>query len=71
MVRVFFVDIGRAVVAENGEEEEEVGGKGSLKAKDEKDEDEYVEEQGDGKDATFESTQMGVKVDDVDVGFGG
>ena len=58
-------------MAENGEEEEEVSGKGSLKAKDEEDEDEYVEEQGDGKDAPFESAEMGVEVDDVDVGFGG
>ena len=58
-------------MAENGQEEEEVGGKGSLKAKDEEDEDEYVEEERDGKYAPFESAGMGVEVDDVDVGFGG
>lgn len=71
MVRIFLIDIGRAVIAENGEEKEEVGGEGSLKAKDEEDEDEYVEEQGNGKDAPFESAGMRVEVDDVDVRFGG
>lgn len=69
MVRVFFVDIGRAVIAENGEEKEEIGRKGPLKAKDEEDKNEYVEEKGDGKDAPFESARMCVEVDYVDMGF--
>lgn len=54
-------------MAEKGEEEEEIGGKGSLQAIDKEDENGYVEQKGNDKDAPFESAGMLVEVDDVDV----
>lgn len=49
----------------------EVGGEAALKAEAQEDEDEYVEEQGDGEDAAFEGARGLVDVEDVYVGFGG
>ena len=63
------IDVGGTVIAENGEDEEEIGGEGSLEAEDEEDEDEYVEEERNGEDAAFECARMLVEVEDVEVGF--
>ena len=41
-----------------------------MEAKDEEDEDEYVEKEGNGEDAAFEDARMRVEVEDVEVGFG-
>ena len=61
MARVLFIDIRRTFVAENGEEEEEISGKGALEAEDEEDEDEYVEEEGNSENSPFEGA--GIRVD--------
>lgn len=71
MVRAPLVDAGRTIVAEGREEKVEVGGEAALKAEAQEDEDEYVEEQGDGEDAAFEGARGLVDVEDVYVGFGG
>lgn len=71
MIRIFFVDIGRAIIAENGEEEEEIGGESSLKTKDEANENEYIKEQGDDENAPLEGAGMCIEVQNVYVGFGG
>lgn len=70
MVRVLLVDICGTVIAENGEEEEKIGGEGVLEAKDEKDKDEYVEQEGDGENAPFEGAGMSIEVENVEVGLG-
>lgn len=71
MIRIFFINICGTIIAENGEKKEEVGGDGTLEAKDEEDEDKYVEEQGDGEDAALEAERLRVEVDDIDMGLGG
>ena len=65
----FLVDVGGTIIAEDGEDEEEIGGKCSLEAEDEEDKDKYVEEERNGEDAAFEGERMLVEVDDVEVGF--
>ena len=65
----FLVDVGGTIIAEDGEDEEEIGGKGSFEAEDEEDKDEYVEEERNGEDAAFEGARMLVEVEDVEVGF--
>ena len=69
MARNLLVDVGRTIIAEDGEDEEEVGREGALEAEDEEDEYEYVEEERNGEDAAFEGARMRVKVDDIEVGF--
>lgn len=70
MIRILFVDVGWTLIAENGEEEEEISGEGALKAEDEQDEDEYVEEERDGENAPFEGERVRVEVEYVDMGLG-
>ena len=41
-----------------------------MEAENEEDEDENVEEEGNGEDAAFEDARVHVEVDDVKVGFG-
>lgn len=41
-----------------------------MEAKDKEDEDEYVEEQGDGEDAAFEAERVRVEMNDIEVRFG-
>lgn len=71
MIRILFIDVGGTVIAENGEEEVEIGGEGSLETEDEDYENEDVEEERDGEDAPFESGRVRVEVDDIEVRFGG
>lgn len=65
----FLVDVGGTIIAKDGEDEEEIGGKGSLEAEDEEDKDNYVEEERNGEDAAFKGARMLVEVEDVEVGF--
>ena len=69
MTRNSLIDVGGTFIAENGEDEEEIGGEGSLEAEDEEEEDEYIEEERNGEDAAFEGARMLVEVKDVEVGF--
>lgn len=71
MIRILFIDVGGTVIAENGEEEVEIGGEGSLETEDEDYENEDVEEERDGEDAPFESGRVRVKVENIEVRFGG
>ena len=70
MIRVFFVDVGGTVIAESGEKEEEIARESALEAEDKEDEDEYIKEEGNGKNAAFKGTRMLVDVEDIEVGFG-
>lgn len=70
MIRVLLVNIGGTVIAEDGEEEEKVGGDGTLEPEDEEDEDEYVEEKGHGENAPLKDPRVRVEVDEIEVGFG-
>ena len=67
---MLFVNVGRTVIAEGGEKKEEIARESALEAEDKEDEDEYIEEEGNGEDAAFEGTRMLVDVEDIDVGFG-
>ncbi len=69
MVRILFVDVCRTVIAEDGEEEGEIGGESALEAEDEEHEDEYIEEEGDRENAPFEGSRVPVEVEDIEVGF--
>ena len=71
MISVLFVDVGGTIIAEYGEEEEEIGSESFLEPEDEQEKDEYVEEEGDGEDTPFEGSRRFVEVEDVEVGFGG
>ena len=70
MIRVLFVNVGGTVIAEGGEEKEEIAWESALEAEDKEDEDKYIKEQGNGEDAAFEDTRMLVDVEDIKVGFG-
>ena len=67
---MLFVNVGGTVIAEGGKKKEEIARESALEAEDQKDEDEYVKEEGNGKDAAFEDARMLVDVEDIDVGFG-
>ena len=67
---MFFVNVGGTVIAEGGEKKEEIGRESALEAEDKKDEDEYIKEEGNGKDAAFEDARMLVDVENIDVRFG-
>ena len=67
---MLFINVGGTVIAEGGEKKEEIARESALEAEDKKDEDEYIEEEGNGEDAAFEETRMFIDVEDIDVGFG-
>ena len=70
MIRVLSIDVRRTFIAKKGSEEEEVSGEGALEAENEEDEDEYVQDEGNGEDAAFEDARVRVEVEDVEVRFG-
>ncbi len=70
MIRSLSIDVRGAFIAKKGGEEEEVGGEGALEAENEKNEDEYVQNEGNDEDAAFEDARVRVEVEDVEVGFG-
>ena len=62
MARIFLINVCRTFIVEGGKEEIEVGREATLKAENKEDGDEYVEDEGDGEDAAFESTRVRVEM---------
>ena len=71
MIRILLIDVGGAFVAKDREKEEEVGGESVLEAEDQEDENEDIEDQGDGEDAALEGPRLCIQMENVEVGFRG